>query len=190
MFKKGLIAPHRALAIACFPIGLPVALFARLRPVRHGIHSVWGDSHRARTSMDVEAVIVEGEDTQAKKDGGGIEKASKQGKTADGKAADDEAARTLSWDIHFAVLSTTNRWTHLGVKAFSDVLIMALSGSMVYRNWVVNLLVMVPWKCETPIMTFAWYVFQQPFNINSPLAYQTLTSYALDQGPWHPCSGW
>lgn len=138
LFKKGLIAPHRALAIACFPIGLPTALFARLGPVRHGIRSMWRDSNRASTTTDVEAAMLEVEDAQA--------------------SNDDEAARTRSWEIHFAVLSTTNRWIHMGIKGVADLAIFGLSGLMVYKNWVVNLLVMVPWKCETPIMTFAWYV--------------------------------
>ncbi|KAM7214552.1 hypothetical protein V8F06_010034 [Rhypophila decipiens] len=157
MLKKGFIARHRTLAIPCFPISLPAALFARLEPVRHGIcRSIQSDSIRPSTPIDMEAATVE-KDALAVKH----------------KAPD---SRTVTQEIHFAVLSTTYRWIHSGIKGFADLSITALSGVMVYKNWLLNLLLMVPWKYETLIMTlaFAWTLLSMFWMLNIMLLFFSL----------------
>lgn len=49
LVQQGLIAPHRALAMACFSIGLPQQIFGKLRPVLPGFWNFKGEeSERTR----------------------------------------------------------------------------------------------------------------------------------------------
>lgn len=114
LVQQGLVSPHRAIALSCFCIGLPLGvLFQDLGPTRER------SSARASTG------------------GGGV----------------------VRWELHFAALSST-RWRHIHVlaKIGGDIVILACMGVVLWKAWDINQAVMVPWKCETPAMTFSWTV--------------------------------
>jgi hypothetical protein len=106
LLQQGLIAPHRAIALSCFSVGIPMGVLKRLQPFRE------------RPSIEAAREVVE-------------------------------------WDLHFAVLSRTP-WRHVSAKIVGDVVILACTGVAVWRVWAINRAVMVPWKCETPVMVFSW----------------------------------
>ncbi|KAK4207309.1 hypothetical protein QBC37DRAFT_299017, partial [Rhypophila decipiens] len=109
LVQLGLIAPHRAIALSCFSIGLPGGLFKRLGPLR-------------------ERPAEEGKDV-------------------------------VEWELQFAILSSkTARWRHVLGKTIGDIIIIACTGVLVWRSWAINKAVMVPWKCERPVMAFSWTV--------------------------------
>lgn len=62
---------------------------------------------------------------------------------------------TVEWELHFAVLSSTT-WRHILVKAIGDIIIMGCTSVILWKVWAINKAVMVPWKCETPVMAFSW----------------------------------
>lgn len=110
LVQQGLVAPHRAIALACFSIGLPRGLLKRLGPFRK------------RPSPTIPS---------------------------------DQKRDIVEWELHFAELSTVS-WRHVLFKVMGDVVIMACTAAVLQRAWTVNKSVMVPWKCETPVMSFAW----------------------------------
>lgn len=112
LVQQGLVSPHRAIALSCFCIGLPLGvLFQELGPTRE------------RSSAEAST-------------GGGV----------------------VRWELHFAALSSNRPWLHRLGKIGGDIVILACMGVVLWRAWAINQAVMVPWKCETPVMTFAWTV--------------------------------
>jgi len=57
--------------------------------------------------------------------------------------------------VKFAVLSRVG-WQHILGKMVADALIMALALVAMWKSWILNTAVMIPWKCEVPVMNFAW----------------------------------
>lgn len=72
-----------------------------------------------------------------------------------GAQASTDDGGVVRWELHFAALSS-KRGVHMAAKIGGDVVIMACMGVVLWRAWVINQAVMVPWKCETPAMTFSW----------------------------------
>ncbi|KAM7201714.1 hypothetical protein V8F33_003263 [Rhypophila sp. PSN 637] len=114
LVQLGLIAPHRAIALSCFSIGLPGGLFKRLGPLRE---------RRPATTL-----------------------------------AAEEGKVVVEWELQFSILSRTAPWRHVLGKIIGDIIIVACTGVLVWRSWAINKAVMVPWKCETPVMAFSWTV--------------------------------
>lgn len=112
LVKQGLVAPHRAIATACFSIGLPKRLFSRLRPVRPHFWAFKGN----------------------------------------------EAERRMQWEVAIPLVSSDKRWVAIACRLAADLVIMSCVGIMLWRSWVINTWTMVSWKCETPMMQFAWLV--------------------------------
>jgi len=108
LIQQGLVAPHRAVALSCFSIGVPMGVFKHLTPFRE------------RPGLAPASEVVE-------------------------------------WELHFAVLSST-RWLHMLIKIIGDAIIMACTAVVIWKVWAINKAVMVPWKCETPVMAFSWTI--------------------------------
>ncbi|KAM7216576.1 hypothetical protein V8F06_007987, partial [Rhypophila decipiens] len=70
----------------------------------------------------------------------------------------EEGKEVVEWELQFAVLSRIARWRHVLGKIIGDIIIIACTGVLVWRSWAINKAVMVPWKCETPVMAFSWTV--------------------------------
>ncbi|KAK3377235.1 hypothetical protein B0T24DRAFT_237112 [Lasiosphaeria ovina] len=113
LVQLGLVAPHRAFAIACFSIGLPERLFSRLRPVRPKFWNFKGGEAKERL---VEFVV----------------------------------------SVPVVSVGGPYRLRVFASRVAADIVVLACAGIMLWRTWVVSLWVMAPWKCETPIIQFAW----------------------------------
>ncbi|KAK0643889.1 hypothetical protein B0T16DRAFT_416806 [Cercophora newfieldiana] len=64
------------------------------------------------------------------------------------------ALEVVEWDLHFAVLSKT-AWLHILSNVIGDIIIIICTGVVLWKVWTINKAVMVPWKCETPVMAFS-----------------------------------
>ncbi|KAH6637194.1 hypothetical protein F5144DRAFT_569883 [Chaetomium tenue] len=111
LVQQGLISPHRALAMACFSIGLPQQMFSKLRPVLPGFWKLEGK----------------------------------------------EANRTRVLEIPVPI-PTKRPFLPFASRVFTDFVVLACAGVMLWRTWAVSSWVMVPWKCESSILQFAWPV--------------------------------
>ncbi|KAM5349274.1 hypothetical protein ACJ41O_005781 [Fusarium nematophilum] len=71
-----------------------------------------------------------------------------------GSGPSSETERT--WIIPLARVA--QRWSvaHVLVKVVADIIIMALTGVMLWQNWTVKSAVLVQWLCESPFMVFTW----------------------------------
>jgi len=52
------------------------------------------------------------------------------------------------------MLSTT-AWVHILAKVIGDIIILGCTAVILWKVWAINKAVMVPWKCETPVMAFS-----------------------------------
>ncbi|KAK3312764.1 hypothetical protein B0H66DRAFT_631543 [Apodospora peruviana] len=62
----------------------------------------------------------------------------------------------VEWELHFAVLSRTATWRHVLAKIIGDLVMTVCTAVLVWKVWAINKAVMVPWKCENPVMAFSW----------------------------------
>ena len=68
----------------------------------------------------------------------------------------------------FVALGPTYSLRHVINKAIADIFIILCAYIMLWRSWLVNKWVMVPWKCECPLMKFTWYVMSHFKDMHVP----------------------